>query len=300
MPGYMGSLPDENDDLADAVLDDTDYSVDALVVGEVEGWRVCHFNGTELTAYNADYVWKPGENVAVCTATHQATKQVLRNKADGSGVELVEVMDHTAIPDPNCGCGFWMYKSSEGLKAKGPQRGGGYLVTYPYRNRTANNGFGSFAPAGQTGYVVVQVKGWGRVVEGADGYRCEYASITAIVDTGDSFLGELAEKYKVPLVEQPDNLDKNPDVIEGQVVSVSPKEMGRGLKPRPSTVEVSVATADTNSSATTHTLKIWPDNATYRLLEQGVGGTFRLHTSMRTSRWGQDRFIHRAYRTGTH
>lgn len=293
--------------------DELDRSVDDIQIGEVEGWRICGWNGTRLKAYANAYEWVPGENEAICTAIGSYTEKVYKNKPDGSGVELVEVVNHTAIPDPDCMCGFWMYKSAEGLLTKGPGMHGGYSpFSSPYGiyggRRSAINAFGGFAPAEKTGFVVVQTKGWGRVVEGADGWRCEKAAITAIVDTGDDFLQELADYYNVPLVQPPEGMDNNPDVVEGTVTDVSPKVMGRSGKARPSTVSItedvttttgeagpSKTSEDNKSSSTTHTLKVWPDNATYRSLSLWLGKRVKVYTRQQHSRYGSDRFIHRAY-----
>lgn len=295
------------------MTDELDRSVDDIQIGEVEGWRICSYNGSRLKAYANDYEWAPGENEAICTAIGSYTEKVYKNKPDGSGVELVEQVNHTAIPDPDCMCGFWMYKTPEGLKTKGPGmgRGGGYSLYafggYGGFGRSANNGFGGFAPAIRTGMVVVQTKGWGRVVEGADGYRCEKAAITAIVDTGDDFLQELADYYNVPLVQPPEGMDNDPDVVEGTVTDVSPKVMGRSGKARPSTVTITtevpstskVAPPSDNSDETTsnkqHLLKVWPDNATYRSLSLWLGKRVKVYTRQQHSRYGSDRFIHRAY-----
>ena len=144
-----------------------------LEVGARHGYRMFRLlaDGT-LTSYSAPYVWTVGANQASCESS----------KRHG----------HGPVPALRCGCGFWLYRDL-GRCARMLRHelvGRGYQIHGP---------FGDFEA--QRGAVLAECRAWGRVLEGADGWRSEWAAIDAVLDIGQKLdIETVAEHYEVPIV----------------------------------------------------------------------------------------------------
>lgn len=173
--------------------------------------------------------WMPGKNEALCYQTpsvkaqyqqmqsatstgvvyHQAPAQTVYKNVDGQ-LQEVPYNAHDLIPDPACGCGFWFLKSVEdvvGMFGRALWGGGDML----YRQ-------GPYNP------VIGKVKGWGRVILAANGYRSEFAEVLAIIAGEDLESYEkhqrIADLYGVPLekcvaLNSPKDLSEETDVYSG-------------------------------------------------------------------------------------
>lgn len=166
------------------MLNDTDLQVDP-----VRGYRMFEVDVDGLHSIAQPYLWTPGENEALCFASPKVSRgrSAWRNGPDG--LERVELPDagHGRIPDPSCGCGFWIYASENVARDRLMHR-----PTHPHASR-----YGDF---GGRDVVLAEVDGSGRIIEGEDGWRCEYAQIVALVtDVPDLFAAAL-EKYSLVAV----------------------------------------------------------------------------------------------------
>lgn len=171
-------------------------------IEEVVGYRVWDLTESgRLRSTNSGFgCWEPGDNEAVC---QRSPRMVRKNGPDG--LLYVPVEDgHTAIPDAGCECGFWLLKDLHAARDKfDPRPAPGvyrFTMTYP----------GTPAPEPSVGKVIGEVKGWGRVVVGQDGWRVEKARISALLTSNKSGylkgdqLAEVSERYVVPVVEAPE------------------------------------------------------------------------------------------------
>jgi hypothetical protein len=143
-----------------------------LQVGEVTGYRLFRLDPEGLLAsYSAEYAWIPGANEASCLARKRR--------------------QHGPVPAMGCGCGFWMYKD---LERCARMFRGDLLAS----REQFHGGFGGFEPNGQA--ILGRCKAWGRVLEGEDGWRAEFAKVDALLDLGlDADLGRAAEVYAAPV-----------------------------------------------------------------------------------------------------
>jgi hypothetical protein len=146
-----------------------------LQVDPVVGYRMFEIQGHELVGHHGER-WVPGKNQAHCDQVRRGARRrkVWVNDPDDPE-NLIQTTvargdGHGRIPDPACGCGFWAYWSESGCRDRmGPRHA-----------RAWGAGYGSFAPL-QESYMMGRVMGWGRVLEGADGWRSEFAKVTAII-----------------------------------------------------------------------------------------------------------------------
>lgn len=157
--------------------------------------------------------WVPGKNEAVCynTPAHRAAKasqgsypspvppQTVYKNVNGA-LEEVPYTTHDLIPDPACGCGFWFLKSVDDV-----------VQMFSY---SLWLGDGVYAGYGPRNCVVGTVKGWGRSILAANGYRSEFAEITGILvaSEAEDFARHqhIADLYGVPL-EKSDALNRPPE-----------------------------------------------------------------------------------------
>ena len=157
-----------------------------LLVGEVTAFRMFRVLGDTLTSYSQSYRWTAGANEATCSRAGRFRKTVTWK--NGPAGELVKAPAgreaHGPIPSPVCGCGFWMYRTE--------WRAAQQLNLYRFPSR--GSGFGDFD--GED-VVLGQVQGWGRFIEGDDGYRTEIAKITALVTDDPDRLSFLLEAYEI-------------------------------------------------------------------------------------------------------
>ena len=259
-------------------------------VGEYEGFRAFDIVGNGLSSYNASYVWKPGENEALCFSVggyRDKSMKALRNRPDGNGVEIIDVLpSHGRIPDPSCKCGFWVYLSPGKLL----KNGGSALLGARRRRGSsarpvgAKNGFGDFGHVMVAeGKVAAQVKGWGRVIEGDDGFRCEKAAITSLIALGNvAEIARLADIYQVPMV-QPEGfqLQQNDGSYLGVVWDIGPQlpVAPSGHRPPRSVIIDGLE------------FKVWESGYAWRTIEKaGVGSTFAIEYEKDTFR-GEDQLM---------
>ena len=144
-----------------------------LQVGEVRGFRLFRMQaGSVLRSYSATYRWSPGRNEATCLST--------------------ERRGHGAIPEIGCGCGFWIYRDLD-------RCGRMFRTELLAKGSGSHRTFGEFEPRSLA--VLGECRGWGRVLEGDDGWRTEYAAVDTILDIGQGVnLSSLAVRYEVPVV----------------------------------------------------------------------------------------------------
>ena len=167
-----------------------------LVPGVKEGIRFWHVdaNGNlhSVGAPNHGKMpWSPGVNEARCLAdlrTHLI--RTWKNGPDGIPVEEI-VNTHGPIPSPTCACGFWMLKTLEEAYQRAWRYGSGPTI-------------------------LGRIKAWGRICEGSEGDRVEFAEVVELfADKGHT--GNLAQKaadrYGVPLTEMdvPNNTKSGDD-----------------------------------------------------------------------------------------
>jgi hypothetical protein len=143
-------------------------------VGEIVGFRIFRLEpNATLGSYSAPHVWLLGENVAVCASGRRRRQ-------------------HGTVPALGCGCGFWMYKDL-GRCARMFRL---ELSSSP-RSLSATR-FGSFEP--EPTAVLGRSRAWGRVLEGDDGWRAEFAAVDELYDIGQGLdLRAAADRYQVPL-----------------------------------------------------------------------------------------------------
>jgi hypothetical protein len=152
-------------------------------VGEVEGYRVFWVRGDELHPLAVGSAWQPGTNTAQCRNAGPAKTKTKKTKTktttwvnDGAKLKEIPLEDdepedqaHGLIPSAECGCGFWVFKSAERARAR-------FAADL---KRPRSSSYGDFDGADEL--VMAKVAGWGRAVEGADGWRFEKARVIALV-----------------------------------------------------------------------------------------------------------------------
>lgn len=189
-------------------------------IGKVEGYRVFNVQNGTLMPLSERIPWKPGVNEAFCTNTHQMEKEVLRNTPEG--VIKTSVSLHGLIPDPDCHCGFWLYPEVKKMKK--------YLGNQvrPRRRKRGfgRGGYGDFSGDDFIGVVPAKVAGWGRVVEGEDGCRVEFAEVLHLIsDNPPDALVRVAERYKVPIVNEEELFPPEKKAsLQGQIVQIDNRE----------------------------------------------------------------------------
>jgi hypothetical protein len=174
------------------------------LVGEVEGYRVFWVRGDQLHSLAVGGAWRPGSNAASCSfaGVANAPRAGKKKRAtttwvnDGDKLKEITVEDgdvdedeiHGLIPSANCHCGFWVYKSAERARAQ-----------FASDLKRPRGPYGDFDGADEL--VMASVAGWGRAVEGADGWRFEKARIIGLItDEPHRFRGVL-DRYKIPALQ---------------------------------------------------------------------------------------------------
>jgi len=138
-------------------------------INAITGYRTFGVLGDRLTSYSAGYEWVAGKNEAKCSRHPRS-----------------------AVPLRGCGCGFWMYRDLT--------RAAWMFRDHLFPEADEDPGyFGSFEPTAPSA-ILAEVKGWGRVLEGDDGWRTQLASVHALLDIGQrTDLSSIATTYNVPI-----------------------------------------------------------------------------------------------------
>lgn len=169
-----------------------------LVIGEVEGYRAFEIHVDSLWSIGYEpYQWLPGANQAHCDLVGGArSKRMVWVNDPSTPTGLVQrreiVVAHGRIPSPYCTCGFWFYKSEANCREHFPQLG------RRTRSRSTNR-FGNFGTDADD-WVMGKVKAWGRAIEGTDGYRAEFAKITALVTEQPDRLTAILDRYCIDAI----------------------------------------------------------------------------------------------------
>ena len=230
------------------------------MMGELEGWRVFTLTSDSLYSYSKGFRWEPGPNQALCIG-YEHTVSAIRNRPDGSGVEHVEIIAHDRIPSPSCQCGFWAYPTPTALKKK--ERAFGKLPR-PGKPRNPRNSlgghFGAFGSDSAVDLIIGRIAAWGRVLEGTDGFRSEWARVSGLIGSSDDKkLVEVAKLYAVEVIPWSDiNLfeEKQEAFTEIEVTKVGPLEKAAdGYRYRP--IEI---------YTDTQVYKVWPNSKPGRFL----------------------------------
>jgi hypothetical protein len=166
----------------------TELQVDPMV-----GYRMFSVDEGQLVGMTGE-VWVPGRNQAHCTHVGRPAhkRKVWVNDPDDSD-GLIQTTagaagGHGRIPDPGCGCGLWAYRSESMCRE---------VLSRPKLRPVIRGMFGRFGQ-GIEGEVMGRVLAWGRVLIGEDGFRAEFAKITALITT--ELLRDVAAFYGVPIV----------------------------------------------------------------------------------------------------
>ncbi len=93
----------------------------------VLGWRVWHLNRGRLKSWAVDYFWSPGENVAMCLASHRTAC--------------------SAPPGQHCQCGFWALSAPRQLMTRV-----GTMAEPPWHVMGLIEGWGTVARHGREGF----------------------------------------------------------------------------------------------------------------------------------------------------
>jgi hypothetical protein len=170
-------------------------------VGEVEGYRVFWVRGVELHSLAVGGAWTPGTNTASCS--YAAVPKTQKGKSqkrttwvnDGDMLKEVVVDEeaaddpaHGLIPSRNCHCGFWVYKTVERARSQ-----------FASDLRRPRGPYGDFD--GGEEMVMAAVAGWGRAVEGVDGWRFEKARIIGLITDEPHRFRRILERYGIPALQ---------------------------------------------------------------------------------------------------
>jgi hypothetical protein len=140
-------------------------------INAITGYRMFNVSGDRLSSLSARHEWIAGKNKATCS-----TK------------------GHGPVPARGCGCGFWMYKDL----ARAAWMFRDHLM--PEDEEADVGPFGSFEPSAPVA-ILAEVRGWGRVLEGDDGWRTQFASVNAILDIGQEIgLSAISLTYNAPII----------------------------------------------------------------------------------------------------
>lgn len=242
-------------------------------IGKIEGYRVFRAKGGRLWPLSqSDLAWKPGVNEAFCVGGYHAEVQVLRNTPEGVVSDTVPT--HGLIPDPNCHCGFWLYPNPAKMKKylrhhlpKGTSHTKGHRLS---------SGYGDFSGEEEDfGVVPAKVAGWGRVVEGTDGCRVEFAEVMHLISNNPpDGLVHLAETYHVPIVDDPALAEaEQKTLVRGEIVQIGARERSRSSgrwRPRRVYLELKKDQIET--------LLVWPESREEKkVLDIGGGVTVQVH-----------------------
>ena len=200
-------------------------------LGTISGWRFFNFNdAARLTSYNSSFMWSKGVNQAVCY-------NVKREKAWINGpdctVVLVDRANHGTIPDPDCGCGFWIYNSLSKAKSKFGVKLPPLIEKSSGRKGKAFSSYGDFSGNYHRGYnpfyICGKVEGWGKILEGVDGWRSEFARVLSLIvyPKAKELIEEIAKNYDADLIsldQVSEILDSDVKKVKGIVVSIGPLE----------------------------------------------------------------------------
>lgn len=223
----------------------------------VEGYRC--FNAAragdrfDLRSYNEGFPpFVKGPNEALCFSIDMGGfsgmgSTALKNRRDNDeGVEIYHAPPaHGRIPDPTCGCGFWIYANLLAFRAKLKHFGisKGFRIPRSFKPSKQANAYGDFATeAPATLKIPGMMRGWGRTLKGKDGWRTEFAEVSALCawsDRSAEVLRPWAEAYDVPVVLEPSLGDTAPiplkaGQVEGYLEARGPDPgMSAGGRPLP-------------------------------------------------------------------
>jgi hypothetical protein len=236
-----------------------------IEVGEVEGYRVFVAGTDTLSSYSAGYTWAPGANQAYCPkAGKRSSPTVWVNGPKGQLVrkDIGGIEGHGPIPSLGCQCGFWFYKSQRACRAQFADLG-----------RKAATPFGDF---GRDTLLLGMIKGWGRTIEGEDGWRSEYAKVTALITATPRPISRILERYGIVAVTPATKAEEG--ISDAYIVSFHPKPGGR-----PATVTMLGFTPEDPDGE----FLAWPRSNVYvQLSLAGVGSKVSLEfESVNGARW---------------
>jgi hypothetical protein len=168
-------------------------------LGELHGYRAFVVGGSRLSSigYGA-YEWRPGPNRARCDRVGQGSRTVWINDPDDpTGIVKTKEAEgaHGRIPAFNCTCGFWVIRTEHQVRAL-------------------------FGPAFPDDLVVARVRFWGRAVEHDDGYRSEFARITALVTNKLERFGPILDRYRIPAISPTPSMDAWVTDVKGNSVKL--------------------------------------------------------------------------------
>ena len=190
-------------------------------IGEITAYRAFEVRGAQLWSIGyGDYCWRPGTNEAFCDKvgkSGRARKAWVNDPIDADNLiqTTIPAGDHGRIPSPNCGCGFYAYKSETGARAR--------LNPGLLPGRSTRFGLGHFATDAHE--ILAKVALWGRVIEGRDGYRAQFARVTALIHEypAPEDLVPEAPAYLIPVVEHYDIpvLGESTNVVQGYITKTT-------------------------------------------------------------------------------
>lgn len=244
-------------------------------VGQVEGYRVFRAVGDTLYPLSEQIPWQPGDNEAVCTS-YRNEREVLKNTP--KGVVKTTIVTHGLIPEPTCHCGFWMYPD--------PLKALKHLKQHirPHRRKHTKGGFGDFD--GEAGIVAAKVAGWGRVVEGEDGCRTEFAKVLHfIAEEPTDGLVALAQRYKVPIVAEEEFNSGEKASAVGEVKKIKDlvkANSGFGFRPR----QIAIQAPNGDGEDQTTIFLVWHDTPEEKaVLKIGANQQVRFTYEETTNDW---------------
>jgi hypothetical protein len=147
------------------------------IIGEVEAYRAFEIvNGHLESVGLGAHRWTPGTNRARChlAGKHLSSRTVWVNDPDDP-TGLAErkeqaLSSHGRIPAVSCSCGFYVFKDESACRAE----------------------FG-----GHPNVVLGRVVIWGRAIEHSEGYRAEYARITALITEDAAPIAPVLNAYGI-------------------------------------------------------------------------------------------------------
>lgn len=175
-------------------------------IEEVVGYRAWMLTDDGELRSTANYgSWKAGHNEALCFDENADSRKRRYGKNVGGKLEWIEENTHGLIPEPTCNCGFWLLDSPESVQSRFLPQQRKDTKTDPW-TIMANTITFSLGPSKPAPLVIGKAKGWGRVVVGENGWRCEFAEIVELFEaknpkllSGDD-LHEVADRYNALVV----------------------------------------------------------------------------------------------------
>lgn len=197
-------------------------------VGVIEGYRVFRPEREFLRSLNQSYVWEPGTNEALCLSSDKPVK-AWKNGSEGR--VRVELDQHGRIPSPICNCGFWFYRDPETTWKN--------YGSPPPQTGTSSSFY--LWPMDVGPRLLGKMRGWGRVIEGDQGWRSEFASLVALLTDEPEKYEAIIDRYelavepdiKTPELVEADNQKITPSLAEYKAAFAEALRDGHGAQPEP-------------------------------------------------------------------